>query len=163
VGRILGPHGLDGTFRLEVMTHFPERLVSLRQVYLGDEQRTRRVRAAQLHPPYALMRVAGIATPEEVRPFQGMLVAIDHSQAAPLGPGEYYHWQIIGAAVVDEDGQALGVVAEILETGANDVYVVRRPAGDEILLPAIAEVIRAVDTDRGVITVHLLPGLIDPA
>lgn len=161
IGKVLTSHGVDGTLRLELYTHFPERLSTLRRVYLGDEERPRRVRRAQLHPPYGLMKLAGIDTPEAAAEFHGQLVRIDHEQAAPLPPGEYYHWQIIGATVVDEDGARLGAVTEIIETGANDVYVVRRPEGGEILLPAIAEAIRHVDGERGVITARLLPGLVD--
>jgi 16S rRNA processing protein RimM len=86
-------------------------------------------------------------------------VRIGHDQAAPLPPGEYYWWQLIGASVVDEAGEPLGVVLEIIQTGANDVYVLRTPAGGEFLLPAIKDVILAVDTERGVITARLLPGL----
>jgi 16S rRNA processing protein RimM len=162
IGRVLSGHGVDGTLRIALLTHFPERLNLLRHVYLGDEEQPRRVRRARLQPPHGLLTLEGITTPEEAAQWRGQLVRIDHEQAAPLPPGEYYHWQIIGAAVVEEDGAALGIVAEIIETGANDVYVVRTPTGGEILLPAIAEVIRHVDTERGVITVHLLPGLVEP-
>jgi 16S rRNA processing protein RimM len=147
---------------MAIYSHFPERIPTLRRVYLGDERTARRVVQAQLHPPHALLKLTGLDTPEAVQPFREALVRIDHSQAAPLPPGEYYHWQIIGAAVVGDTGASLGVVAEIIETGANDVYVVRGADGREVLLPAIGDVLRHVDTERGVITVHLLPGLIEP-
>ncbi len=161
IGKVLASHGVDGTLRLVLYTHFPERLRSLRYVYLGDEERPRRVMQARLQPPHGLLKVVGIATPEAADAVRGWLVRIDHKQAAPLAPGEYYHWQIIGATVVDEAGATLGAVSEIVETGANDVYVVRTPQGGEILLPAIADVIQHVDDERGIITVRLLPGLID--
>jgi 16S rRNA processing protein RimM len=161
IGRVLGPHGLEGAFRMTILTDFPERLLSLRRVYLGDESTPRRVRHAHLHPPHALLTVAGLTSPEAVVPYQGALVRIDHAQAAPLAPGEYFHWQLLGATVVDEAGATLGILAEIVTTGANDVYVVRRPEGGELLLPAITDVIRQVDTERGVVTVHLLPGLVE--
>lgn len=159
IGRVLAPHGIEGAFRMEILTDFPERISSLRRVYLGDEPAPRRVRRAQLHPPHALVLLAGFTSERSVEPYRGALVRIDHSQAAPLAPGEYYYWQIIGATVVDEAGAPLGVVLEIIQTGANDVYVLRTPAGGELLLPAIKDVILHVDTERGVITARLLPGL----
>jgi 16S rRNA processing protein RimM len=159
IGRVLAPHGFEGYFRMEILTDFPERISGLRRVYLGDEPTPRRVRHAQLHPPYALMRLVGMNDEKAIEPFRGALVRIDHDQAAPLPPGEYYWWQLIGASVVDEAGVPLGVVLEIIQTGANDVYVLRTPAGGELLLPAIKDVILAVDAERGVITARLLPGL----
>jgi 16S rRNA processing protein RimM len=159
VGRLLAPHGYDGACRLEILTDYPERLIRLRRVYIGDEPRPRRVTRAQLHPPYALMWLAGVTDEQAASALRGALVRIDHDQAAPLGEGEYYHWQLIGARVVDEAGAPLGVLIEIIQTGANDVYVLRTPPGGELLLPAIQEVIRHVDVDQGVITARLLPGL----
>ena len=73
--------------------------------------------------------------------------------------GEYYHHQLIGMTVAEEDGSELGRLAEILETGANDVYLVRSATGDETLLPAIEDVIVKVDVESQQITVRLLPGL----
>jgi 16S rRNA processing protein RimM len=159
IGRVLAPHGLDGAFRMELLTDFPERISALKRVYLGDEPTARRVRHAQLHPPHALLRLTGLDDEQAIGAFRGALVRIDHDQAAPLPPGEYYWWQLIGARVVDEAGEPLGVVQEILQTGANDVYVLRTPVGGEFLLPAIKDVILDVDTERGVITARLLPGL----
>ena len=78
-----------------------------------------------------------------------------------LPAGEYYHHQLLGLQVIDETGKLLGQVSEILETGANDVLVVRPSMGEEILLPAIDPVILQVNLEQGVMQVHLLPGLID--
>lgn len=159
IGRILAPHGIDGAARMEILTDFPERIPALRQVYLDDEAQPRRVLRAQLHPPYALIWLAGCVDERAVEPIRGAAVRIDHDQAAPLPEGEFYFWQLVGATVVDEAGTTLGLVDEIIQTGANDVYVLRRPDGGELLLPAIKEVILKVDTERGIITAHLLPGL----
>jgi 16S rRNA processing protein RimM len=76
----------------------------------------------------------------------------------PLPSGRYYQRQIIGLGVVTDEGESLGEVVDILETGANDVYVVQGAQG-EILLPAISSVIRQIDLDAGCLTVHLLEGL----
>jgi 16S rRNA processing protein RimM len=81
--------------------------------------------------------------------------------AAPLPEGVYYHWQILGLQVVTEQGESLGELVEILETGANDVYVVRDAEGRERLLPAIRSVVAQVDEQAGRLVVRPLPGLLD--
>ncbi len=79
--------------------------------------------------------------------------------AAPLKKGQYYHHQIVGLAVVTAAGERLGTVEEILETGANDVYLVRRDDGRELLLPAIETVIEQIDLENKRLVVNLIPGL----
>ena len=78
-----------------------------------------------------------------------------------LPEGEFYYHELLGLSVMDETGESLGKVTEIMQTGANDVYVVTNEAGHEILLPAIAEVILDVDLDSKIMKVHLLPGLVE--
>jgi 16S rRNA processing protein RimM len=80
-------------------------------------------------------------------------------EAEPLPEGVYYRWQILGLDVVSDQDEPLGKVEQILETGANDVYLVRDESGNELLLPAIESVILQVDLERGRLLVHLLPGL----
>ena len=93
---------------------------------------------------------------EELR---GRYLRVPGSALAALDEGEYYLFQLMGLAVVTEEGRDLGPVKDILETGANDVYIVDTPTG-ELLLPAIPDVIKDVDLSAGRITVHLLPGLV---
>ena len=73
--------------------------------------------------------------------------------------GLYYHWQLVGLKVIGDDGADLGTLMEVLQPGANDVYVVRGPSG-EVLLPAVKECVKATDLAAGTMTVHLLPGLL---
>ena len=89
-----------------------------------------------------------------------MLVQISIEDAAPLEEGEYYHFQVIGVEVEMESGERLGRVTEVLETGANDVYVVRGPRG-EVLIPAIESVVRVLDLEAGRMVVSPLPGMLD--
>jgi len=103
---------------------------------------------AQLLGDIALLQIEGISTRNDAEALRGTVVRIDRSQAAPLDEDEYYHFEILGLRVVDEEGHDLGTVVEILETGANDVYVVQRPDGSELLLPAIRSVILEVDLEH---------------
>jgi 16S rRNA processing protein RimM len=107
------------------------------------------------------MNLAGCRTREQAEAYRGDDVRLRLDAAPPLPPGRHYQWQILGLRVVTDDGNPLGHVRRILETGANDVYVVENDLGEELLLPAITSVIRGVDLEQGVLTAHLLPGLVD--
>ncbi len=154
VGRVAGAHGLRGEFRMAVITNHPEYLQKLRTVYLGDEQMPWPVR--RIHPlpdgKEAIVRLAGLATAEEAAELRGQRVWSDEAALPPLPKDEYYHYQLIGLDVVTEEGVLLGRLAEIIETGANDVYIVRGLTG-EVLLPAINDVIREVDLTSGTMLV----------
>jgi len=155
LGWITGSHGLRGEFRMFMITNHPEALHEVRTLYLGEVQEPWEVR--RIHPlpdgKEAIVRLVNLATAEEAAGLRGKQVWVDREALLPLPAGELYHYQLIGLDVVEEDGTLLGRLAEIIETGANDVYVVRGLAG-EILLPAINEVIRDIDLETGKMTVR---------
>ncbi|MGN6758623.1 MAG: ribosome maturation factor RimM [Thermomicrobiales bacterium] len=155
IGRIRTSHGVQGAFKMGLMTNHPEALRRLRIVYIGDARAPHQVRRVQLlgNGKEALVTVADITTPEAVAPLRGQTVWMALADAPRLPEGEYYHYQLLGLEVVDLEGRSLGRLAEILETGANDVYVVRGDQG-ELLLPAIAAVIREVDPEAGRMVVN---------
>jgi 16S rRNA processing protein RimM len=161
VGRVLRPHGVRGELLLETLTDFPDHLAEVETVYLGDAAEPHPLAAARVHRGQLILRLADLPNRDAADAYRGQLVQIKVVAAAPLPPGSYYHHQLIGLAVVDEAGEPLGVLTEVLETGANDVYVVKGPAG-ELLLPAIHSVIRAIDLPAGRVTVHVPDGLLDP-
>ncbi len=107
------------------------------------------------------MKFAGYDTPEAAAKLRGQVVQILAEEAAPLPQGQYYHHQIVGLEVFTTEGERLGAVEEILETGANDVYLVRRDDGREILLPAIQDVIQEIDLEHKRMVVRLMPGLVE--
>ena len=76
-----------------------------------------------------------------------------------LVPGEYYHYQLLGLSVTTDQGEHLGEISEVLATGSNDVYVVKSNNGDELLLPALQQVVKDIDLTSGAMLVHLIPGL----
>ena len=148
VGRIVAAQGAHGDFRMAVLASHPEHLEEIEAVYLGDEPEARRLLRVRFRGDEALLRVEGLTSPADVVERRGRLVRIDRAAAPALPEGEYYHYQLIGLDVVDTEGRALGRLAEIIETGANDVYVVIGPEG-ELLFPAIEEVVREVDPAAG--------------
>lgn len=161
VGKLRRPHGVRGEILMEVLTDFPERLTEGMLLYIGNEQRPLRLVKRRYHRDALLVTFEGYETPEAVGEFRNLYVFIPTTELAPLDEGDYYHHQILGLRVVDETGAELGTIVEIIETGANDVYVVRQEGGRDILLPAIDPVILDVNLNSGEMHVHLLPGLVD--
>lgn len=160
VGRLRKPHGLRGDIRMEVLTDFPERLEKGMQLYVGEEYQPMKLRSLKLQDTFVLVSFEGYDTPEQAAELRSKLVYVTSADRPSLEEGEYYHHQLIGLETVTEDGRVLGTVAEILETGANDVLVVRPVSGPEILLPMLDEVVLDVDLEAGRMVVKPLPGLI---
>ncbi|MBL7064303.1 MAG: 16S rRNA processing protein RimM [Anaerolineae bacterium] len=164
VGRILRPHGIRGELRVEILTDYPERLGQCAYFYLAypdspESVRRYPVEKLRRHKKVLLLKLGGCDDRNGADELRGMLVQIPLKEAAPLEEGEYYHFQLIGVRVETEHGEWLGQVVEVLETGANDVYVVRGPWG-EVLLPAVNDVILELDLELRRMVVHLLPGML---
>jgi len=159
VGRVLKPWGVRGELKIEVLTSHPEDLSPGQQILIGDAPRSFEVQSTHAKGDALILKIAGCDTPEQAEALRGQVIRIARGRATPLQPNEYYHRQIIGLTVVTLDGDELGELVDIIETGANDVYVVRGPRG-EVLLPARVEVIREIDLDTGRMRVSLLPGLL---
>ncbi len=158
IGRVLKPWGYRGEMKLEILTDFPERFASLRTVYLGDDAKPFSVERARLHGNAALLKLAGLDTPEAVAAYRDQLVHVALADAVPLPAGKVYLYQLVGLRVSTLSGEPLGTITEVLETGANNVYVVNDGAR-ELLLPAIPDVVKEIDLARGEMLVALLPGL----
>ena len=155
VGRVVAAHGMRGEFRMAIVTNHPQHLPKIRTLYLGEAREPFRVARLRVNPhgKEAVVKLTGLDTPEDTAVRRGELVWVALAEAPPLPQGEYYHYQLIGIDVLDESGVFLGRLAEIIETGANEVYVVRGPAG-ELLLPVIDGVILSVDPAAGQMLVH---------
>ena len=160
VARIIRPWGVRGEMKLEVLTGFPDRLDRLKRVYLGPDAVPHEVQRFRWHSGELHLLLSDVRDVNAAEALRGQLVRIPLEEAVPLGPGEFYEHQIVGLSVVTTEGEPLGQVTEVMATGANDVYVVKGRRG-EVLLPARAEVVRSIDLDAGIMTVTLLPGLLE--
>lgn len=160
VGKLGRPHGVRGEIVLHVLTDFPERLEAGVVVFLGPDYQPVEIQSQRSHRDALLLSLEGFHTPEAVAELTNQYLFVRAEDRPPLPEGEYYHHQMIGLQVLDEDGQVLGTLSQILETGANDVYMVLPPEGPEILLPAIEDVILEIDLDQRQILVRLLPGML---
>jgi 16S rRNA processing protein RimM len=161
VGKIRRPHGLNGAVLMELYTDFPERLVPGKDVYWGEEHRKITICNQRPHKDGLLLSFEGLLTPEQVGQLRNQYLYVPTKDAPGLSEGEYFYHQLLGIEVVLDSGDDLGKLTEVIETGANDVYVVTTSSGVEVLLPAIKDVVKAIDLDEHRMVVHLLPGLID--
>ncbi len=146
---------------MELMTDFPERLKPDSTLYLGDKHKAFVLRSVRTHNEGVLVGFVGIDSPEDAGKYRNWIAYVSGKGLPKLSEGEFYFHEMIGLSVITEDGDLLGAVTEVLETGANDVYVVQKKDGAEILLPAISDVILSIDLKTKLMTVHLLPGLLD--
>jgi len=163
IGKVLKPYGRRGEVRILPLTDFPERFQRLRDVTLqlpSGERIPRRIRSVQARGKVLLVAFEGCTRPEEARALRNSLVLIPRDQVMPLPEGTYYWFQIIGLRVYTDTGLYLGVVEDILETGANDVYVVR-DREREILIPAVEHVVRRIDVAEGRMVIHPMEGLLE--
>lgn len=156
VARIVSPQGNRGEVKAEVITDFPERFASTYAVYLGDGHRRYEVESQRLLDRVVVLKLRGVESIDQAEQLRGALVEVPEEESVELPPGHYFWHQIIGLRVVTGGGEELGTVDDILETGNNDVYVVHY-RGEELLIPAIKDVVRSIDLESGVVTVHLLP------
>lgn len=159
VGRVQRPHGVRGELQLSIETEFPDRLSDLEFVYLGPRTRRYRVERTRRHVRDLLLTLEEVNDREAADLLRGLDVFIRAGDAEQPPEGRYYFHQIEGLEVITDEGETLGRVMRIMETGSNDVYVVRDEAGKEILLPAIKSVILEYDLQGGRMLVHLLEGL----
>jgi 16S rRNA processing protein RimM len=159
VGFLRRPHGLQGEIIMDLHTDFPERMKVGRKLFVGEEYLPMTLTNVRPHQSGLLVKFKDIETPDDAGKFRNQWVFIKAKDAPSLPEGQLYQYELIGFKVVDENDNPLGTLAEILETGANDVYVVRDDAGKELLLPNIPSVILGLDTGRGLLKVHLLEGL----
>lgn len=155
IGKIHRSHGLDGTVVFNPMTDFPDRIRKGRKVYFGETHLPLEILSVRDHPPYLLVQLSGVTTPEEAFEMRNQFLFVRADELPKLPEGRFYFHQLTGFDVVDMDGNRIGKLREILETGANDVYVVVKNDGEEVLAAGIPEVIREVRLDERIIIMNL--------
>ena len=156
---MLSAHGIKGELKIRVITDFPRRRFrrGARVVIAGQPYTVGAIRA---QPPNALLRLDEVTDRTAAEKLRGEDVEIAREEAGPPPRGQFYWHQVIGLTVIDvTTDQPLGAVTDILETGANDVYVVTGERG-EILVPAIKSVVKQIDPAAGRMLIQPLPGLL---
>ncbi len=155
VGTIVGPFGLGGEAKMMLATDDPEHFAGLRQVYLGDEPRPRRLLGVRLHKGQALLRLAGVTRPDQVDALRGTKVRIPATAARPLAPGEHFLFQLVGLRAEDEAGNLVGTLVDVIETGANDVFVIApEGGGPDIMVPNHPDFVPEISPETGRVVVR---------
>jgi len=163
VGILCSTHGIHGEVKVLPTTDDKNRFTSLKQVILdtGKEQLALEVEQVKYFKQYAILKFKGIDTIDQIERYRGKDLLVTRENAIELEEGEYFITDLIGLKVISEEGEELGVLKDVLQTGANDVYVVERENAKDLLLPAIKQCILKTDLENKTITVHLLDGLMD--
>ena len=162
VGVISSTHGIRGEVKVFPTTDDPARFKKLKNVLLdtGRERLELEVQSVKFFKQFVIVKFRGIDNINDIEKYKGRSLWISREQAVPLEEDEYYIADLIGMEVCLEDGTHFGRLKDVIETGANDVYVVEDTKGQEVLLPAIHECILDVDVENDRMTIHLMKGLL---
>lgn len=162
VGVIANTHGIRGEVKVFPTTQDPKRYEALKEVLLdtGKEKLPLEVQNVRYFKNLVIVKFKGIDNINDIEKYKGRDLFVTRENAIPLGEDEYYLADIIGAQVYTEDGTLFGVLKDVLETGANLVYVVEHEKR-EVLLPVIDECVREINPEEKKVVVHIMKGLLD--
>ncbi len=163
VGVIASTHGLKGEVKVFPTTDDPERFRKLKQVILDTkrEQKPLTITQVRYFKNQVILKFKEFQDINEIEKYRGCDLLVSREDAVPLKENENFIVDLIGMQVETEEGEALGMLTDVLQTGANDVYVVETKERKELLLPAIPACILQVDVEAKLMRVHLLEGLLD--
>lgn len=162
VGVITQTHGIRGEVKVFPTTDDVNRFKKLKEVILDNEKErlTMKIEGVKFFKQYAILKFDGYDSINDIEKYKGAKLLVPRENAIKLQKDEYFIADLIGLRVMTEAGDAFGILKDVLETGANDVYVVETEEKKEVLLPAIKECIQDIDTEKKVITVHIMDGLL---
>lgn len=163
VGVITSTHGVRGEVKVFPTTDDALRFKTLKQVFVdtGKEKIPLEIQNVKFFKNMVILKFKGYDNINQIEPYRSKNLMITRDQAVELQEDEYFIADLIGLKVIADDGTDLGILKDVLETGANDVYIVQTGQGKELLLPAIGECILEVNPEEGFMRVHLLEGLLD--
>ncbi len=163
VGVISSTHGVRGEVKVYPTTDDVNRFKSLKNVIMdtGREHMDLEIQGVKFFKNMVILKFKGYDSIDDIEKYKGNDLLITRDQAVELGPDENFIFDLIGLRVVTEDGEEFGTLTDVIKTGANDVYEVKTAEGKEVLLPAIKECVLNVDLTEGVVTVHIMDGLLD--
>ena len=161
VGVITTTHGVRGEVKVFPTTDDPARFKKLKNVVLdtGKEMIDLEVAGVKFFKNMVIVKFKGIDDINDVEKYRKKSLYVTRENAVKLKKNEYFIADLIGLKVQSDEGEDLGKISDVLQTGANDVYVISKAGADDILLPAIKDCVKEVDIENGTILVHLLPGL----
>jgi 16S rRNA processing protein RimM len=162
IGRVIGPHGVRGLLKIESYARSEDTLLTAGRIYLKQSSgkiSEYEILSAVPHKGISLIRLEGLDSSDQVEPYRGAEILI-RKAAVSRDKDEYFWHELIGLRVYLETGRYLGTVKEIVPTAANDIYVVRE-GKEEFLIPAIHDVVKAIDLESGNMIISEVEGLLD--
>lgn len=163
VGVISSTHGIRGEVKVFPTTDDVNRFKKLKSVILdtGKDYLELELQSVRFFKNMAIVKFKGYDSINDIEKYKGKDLLVTRENAVELSEDEYFIYDIIGACVVEENGNKVGILKEVLTTGANDVYVVEREEGGELLLPVIKDCVLSVSPEDKKVVVNILPGLLD--
>lgn len=162
VGVITQTHGVRGEVKVFPTTDDVNRFKKLKQVILdtGKETMPLEIQSVKFFKQFVILKFKGIDNINDIEKYKRCSLYVTREHAVPLEEDEYFIADMIGMEVCTEDGNVFGILKDVIETGANDVYVIESKEHGEVLVPAIKECVRSVDIEKGQMMIHLMDGLI---
>lgn len=167
IGQLINTHGVKGEMKATALTDDPNRFKKLKWVYIdfggsGNENLKKyNINGVKFFKQFVILKFEGIDSIEEAEKLKGLYMKIDRANAVKLPKDSFFITDIIGLDVYDENNALLGQLADVIQTGSNDVYVVKDSHGKEILLPALKSVVKEVLLEEKRISVIIPKGLLD--
>ena len=160
-GKITGTHGLKGEVRVQPWADSPEFLTEFDELYLDNGARKIVITSSRVHKGMLIMKIKGVDSIEDADRLRNRILYMNRDDVE-LEDGAYFIQDLIGLDVIDDDtGERLGTLADVSETGANDVYHVRTGDGREVLIPVIPDVVREISLEDGCVRIFRMKGLFD--
>ena len=162
IGKIVNTHGIKGDLKVIPLTDDIKRYDELEWVYIDIKGDLKKyiIEAVKYHKQNILLKLKGVDNMNEALLLKNSFIKIPRELAIKLPPNSYFICDLIGCKVIDENQKVLGRVTDVIETGSNDVYIVKSETNKEVLIPAIKDVIMNVDIQQKIISVKLLEGLV---
>lgn len=163
VGVITSTHGVRGEVKVFPTTDDPNRFKRLKEVILdtGKEEMVLEIEGVKFFKQFVILKFKGFDNINDIEKYRQKSLYVTRKNAVRLKRDEYFIADLMGLKVLDEQETRIGVLKDVMETGANDVYIIEMMDGKELLLPAIKQCILNVDIENGFMQVHILEGLLD--
>ena len=162
IGQIVNTFGIKGIVKVNPWVNDVTRFDDLKKVYIKIRKSLKELEIEEVkyHKNQVLLKFKGIETVEQAEILRNAIIEIDRKDAIPLEEGEYFIADLLESEVYTDEGEKLGILEDIFNTGSNDIYVVKNELGKSILLPRIKDVFKKIDVENKKIIVHLIEGLI---
>ena len=162
IGQIVNIFGIKGFVKVNPWVNDVTRFDDLKKVYIKIRKSLKELEIEEVkyHKNQVLLKFKGVETVEQAEMLRNAILEIDRKDAIPLEEGEYFIADLLESEVYTDEGEKLGILEDIFNTGSNDIYVVKNELGKSILLPRIKDVFKEIDVENKKIIVHLIEGLI---